>query len=68
MIRAFLLAIATIALAAPRRSFCGRRQRGQEGQALGRSRGGFGTKIHLKTDRNGLPLGFELTGGEASDS
>ena len=22
----------------------------------------------MKTDRNGLPLGFELTGGEASDS
>ena len=42
--------------------------RGQENQALGRSRGGFGTKIHLKTDRKGQPLGFELTGGEASDS
>lgn len=42
-------------------------KRGQEDQALGRSRGGFGTKIHLKTDRYGLPLGFELTGGEASD-
>src|SRR3984893_2543931 len=28
----------------------GRRKRGQEGQALGRSRGGFSTKIHLKTD------------------
>ncbi|PQZ25421.1 hypothetical protein CQZ93_15105 [Ochrobactrum vermis] len=24
--------------------------------------------MHLKTDRNGQPLGFELTGGEASDS
>ena len=28
----------------------GRRKRGQEDQALGRSRGGFSTKIHLKTD------------------
>ena len=36
-------------------------------QALGRSRGGFSTKIHLKTDFDGLPLDFHLTGGEASD-
>ena len=46
----------------------GRRKRGQQGQALGRSRGGFSTKIHLKTDFDGLPLAFHLTGGEASDS
>src|SRR3954452_9873019 len=42
--------------------------RGQMGQALGRSRGGFSTKIHLKCDLDGLPLAFRLTGGEASDS
>jgi len=41
---------------------------GQDGQALGRSRGGFSTKIHLKTDLDGFPLAFHLTGGEASDS
>jgi transposase len=46
----------------------GRGKGGQQGQALGRSRGGFGTKIHLKCDRDGLPLDFHLTGGEASDS
>jgi Transposase DDE domain len=46
----------------------GRGQRGQDGQALGRSRGGFSTKIHLKADLAGLPLTFHLTGGEASDS
>jgi transposase len=46
----------------------GGRQRGQDGQALGRSRGGFSTKIHLKVDLDGLPLAFHLTGGEASDS
>ena len=46
----------------------GRRQRGQGGQALGRSRGGFSTKIHLKVDLDGLPLAFHLTAGEASDS
>jgi transposase len=41
---------------------------GQSRQALGRSRGGCSTKIHLKTDWSGGPLGFCLTGGEASDS
>jgi len=46
----------------------GRGKRGQSRQALGRSRGGFSTKIHLKTDWDGDPLGFCLTGGEASDS
>jgi transposase len=45
-----------------------RRKRGQDEQALGRSRGGFSTKIHLKVDLDGLPLAFHLTGGEASDS
>ena len=45
-----------------------RAQRGQDGQALGRSRGGFSTKIHLKVDHAGLPLAFHLTGGEAGDS
>ena len=46
----------------------GGRKRGQDDQALGRSRGGFSTKIHLKVDLDGLPLAFHLTGGEASDS
>jgi transposase len=47
----------------------GRRgKRGQHCQAFGRSRGGFSTKIHLKTDLDGNPLDFHLTGGEASDS
>ena len=44
------------------------RQRGQDSQARGRSRGGFSTKIHMKTDKKGHPIGFYLTGGEASDS
>ncbi|WP_162239595.1 transposase [Methylobacterium sp. Leaf87] len=46
----------------------GRCKGGQQDQALGRSRGGFSTKIHLKTDFSGLPLAFVLTGGEAGDS
>jgi transposase len=44
------------------------RKRGQQRQALGRSRGGFSTKIHIKTDLDGNPLDFHLTGGHASDS
>ncbi|WP_191060503.1 IS5 family transposase [Geminicoccus harenae] len=36
-------------------------------RALGRSRGGFSTKIHVRCDGNGRPLVFYLTGGEAAD-
>ena len=32
--------------------------------ALGRSRGGFGTKIHLVTDGQGVPLGAAVTAGQ----
>jgi transposase len=46
----------------------GRSKRGQQNQALGRSRGGFSTKIHLKTDLDGQPLDFHLTGSERSDT
>jgi transposase len=46
----------------------GKIQGGQQNQALGRSRGGFSTKIHLKTDLDGNPLDFHLTGGEVSDT
>jgi len=45
----------------------GRGKRGQKGQALGRSRGGFTTKIHAKADGCGDLIAFDLTGGEASD-
>ena len=37
-------------------------------RALGRSRGGFGTKIHLRTDGRGNPLAFKITGGEEHDA
>ena len=36
-------------------------------QALGRSRGGFSTKIHIKVDLDGRPFAFHLTAGQASD-
>ncbi|MGX8940510.1 IS5 family transposase [Symbiopectobacterium sp. Eva_TO] len=35
---------------------------------LGRSRGGFGTKIHLATDGSGLPLNILLSPGQAHES
>ena len=40
---------------------------GQEAQALGRSRGGFSTKIHVTVDGLGNPLRLRLTAGQASD-
>ena len=39
----------------------------QQEQCLGRSRGGFSSKIHLLVDALGLPLKFILTGGERHD-
>ena len=39
----------------------------QADQALGRSRGGFSTKIHLTVDGLGNPLRLRLTGGQRHD-
>jgi len=39
-----------------------------EDHALGRSRGGWGTKIHIVCDDEGHPLHFELSAGQAHDS
>ena len=44
-----------------------RRQRGTARQGLGRSKGGFTTKIHLRINAMGLPIAIALTGGEVSD-
>ena len=41
---------------------------GQECEALGRSRGGFGTKIHLRAEGGGKPMAFVLSGGERHES
>lgn len=38
-----------------------------EDQALGRSKGGYTTKIHVMVDALGNPLDFKLTGGQAAD-
>lgn len=40
---------------------------GQTEQALGRSRGGFSTKIHISVDGLGNPLRLLLTGGQRHD-
>ncbi len=37
-------------------------------QELGRSRGGFSTKLHLRCDGRGLPLALVLTPGEAHET
>ncbi|WP_422674090.1 IS5 family transposase [Bailinhaonella thermotolerans] len=52
----------------------GARKKGRPGtkaashaQALGRSRGGLTTKLHLACDGHGLPLAFVLTAGNVND-
>ena len=39
----------------------------EENQAIGKSRGGNTTKIHMAVDAHGLPIDFEITGGEVHD-
>ena len=39
-----------------------------EGEALGRSRGGLTSKIHLAVDGHGLPMSIILTPGQAGDN
>ena len=40
---------------------------GQDKEGLGRSCGGFSSKIHAKVDSFGMPLEFIITAGQASD-
>lgn len=37
-------------------------------RAIGRSRGGATTKIHMAADAHGYPIDFEITGGEVHDA
>ena len=39
-----------------------------EDHALGRSRGGFSTKIHLVCDVGGCPIHFEVSAGQAHEN
>jgi transposase len=45
-----------------------RRKRGPAAQAIGRSRGGVSTKVHLVVDALGLPVAFEITEGQRHDN
>ena len=51
----------------PRPRLGSRRKRGIHQRALGRSRGGFTSKIHCIGDARGRPIAFDLTPGEAAD-
>ena len=42
-------------------------KRGTGRNALGRSRGGFSTKINARTNADGLPIGIEITPGQIHD-
>jgi transposase len=46
---------------------CRRGTKKEGAQSLGRSRGGFSTKIHLAADALGNAMRFILTGGERND-
>ena len=52
------------AAGAPQKGWPSPQKGGQAAQALGRSRGGFSTKIHVSVDGLGNPLRFILTGGQ----
>ena len=41
---------------------------GQADEALGRSRGGFSTKVHVRAEGGGKPLAFVVSGGERHES
>ena len=45
----------------------GRQEEGLGEQALGRSRGGFSTKLHLRCDGRGRPVTAHLTAGQRHD-
>ncbi|NEV03246.1 transposase, partial [Bradyrhizobium sp. UFLA 03-164] len=47
---------------------CRRQKRGSEDQAIGRSRGGLSTKIHLAVRGLGCPVRFTLTAGQKGDA
>ena len=51
----------------PRPPACRRRPKKHGPQALGRARGGFGTKLHGLIDALGNPIAFTLTGAEQAD-
>jgi len=63
----FLLPDSTVVRAHPCAAGAVKKHGGQEKQALGRSRGGFSTKVHISADGPGNPLRFILTPGQRHD-
>lgn len=65
--------IATLGVPNARQHHCsrppagGERKRGAKDQALGRSRGGLTTKIHMLADALGRPLRLIITAGQVGD-
>ena len=52
---------------APARGGCVKKNGGAEAEKLGRSRGGFSTKIHTAVNGLGLPVKIVLTPGQGAD-
>ena len=63
----YLIIDSTVVRAHPCAAGAPPKKGGQAAQALGRSRGGFSTKIHVSVDGLGNPLRFILTGGQQHD-
>jgi transposase len=63
----WLLLDSTLIRAHPCAAGAPAQQGGQAAQALGRSRGGFSSKIHIVVDALGNPLDFVLTAGQLHD-
>ncbi len=64
----WLLLDSTVVRAHPCAAGAPKENGGQEEQALGKSVGGFSTKIHVTVDGLGNPLRLILTGGQRADS
>jgi len=62
-----LLIDSTVVKAHPQAAGALLRTGGQTGEALGRSRGGFTTKLHALVTERGRLVRYVLTGGERSD-
>jgi transposase len=63
----YLILDSTVVRAHPCAAGALKKNGGQAAQALGRSRGGFSTKIHISVDALGNPLRFRLTAGQRHD-
>ena len=64
----WLLLDSTVMRAHPCAAGALKKNGGQKEQALGKSVGGFSTKIHVSVDALGNPLRFILTGGQCGDA